>query len=97
MSEEYHPDVDVEFILQKIQDSGKVIPESRLKIGDTTTFVAKGDKPMHKRHITVREFDGKVNFEQATGKAALFGFMGALLKWLEENRDWREGEYVDTK
>ena len=50
---------------------------------------------MHKRHVTIREFDGIVNFEQATGKAILFGFMGDLLKWFDENRDWKEGGYVE--
>ena len=93
MEDENLPNVDATFIIQKILDSNKVIPDSKLKIGDTTTFVAVGDKPMHKRHITLREFDGMINFDQATGKAILFGFMGDLLTWFEENRDWKEGGY----
>ncbi len=95
MDEEQLPTVDIDFIIEKILKSGKVIPQSKLKIGDTTTFVATGNKPMHKRHVTIREFDGIVNFEQATGKAILFGFMGDLLKWFDENRDWKEGGYVE--
>jgi len=95
MGDPHYPTVDLEFIVQKILDSKKVIPESKFEMGRTTTFVMANDKPMHKRHVTVRHFNGQINFEQATGKAILFGFMGDLLEWYEENRDWKEGGYIN--
>lgn len=31
------------------------------------------------------------------GFMGFMGFMGELLKWFEENRDWKEGAYIVPK
>ncbi len=93
--EEDYPTVTTTFIFDKILESGKIIPESRMDIGNTTTtFVREGDKPLHKRFISVRHKKGLVQFMQATALAITFGFMGELLEWYKENRKWKEGGYV---
>ena len=88
-----YPTVDSEFVIEKIISSGKVIIESQLTVGKTTSFVLKGDLPIHKRIVYVREFEGQVNFMHATALAILYGFMGDLLEWYRENRKWNEGGY----
>lgn len=93
MHEDY-PTVSASFIFEKITESGKVIPESRMDIGTTTTFVRKGDKPLHKRFVSVRHKKGLIQFMQATALAITFGFMGDLLEWYKEHRNWKEGGYV---
>tara|TARA_R110002072_G_scaffold303042_1_gene491768 strand:- start:4498 stop:4785 length:288 start_codon:yes stop_codon:yes gene_type:complete len=95
MSKPYHPCVDTNFIVQKITESNKIEEDSQLRAGNSYSFVMKGDKPFHKKHVTLREIDGCINFEQAMAKAILFGFIGDLLKWLEENKGWKEGEYLN--
>ena len=86
-----YPSVHTQFIIDKIISSGMVITDSQLKIGSTITFIIHADKPIHKRTITIREFDGEVNFMQATGLASIYGFMGDLLVWYRENKGWNEG------
>lgn len=89
-----YPTVDRQFIVDKIINSGSVIVESELSIGSTTTFVLTGDKPLHKRFVTVRAIDGQINFMQATAHAIMFGFMRDLLDWYRDNRGWNEGAFV---
>lgn len=91
-----YPSVDAEFIIQKIIDSGKVIPGSRKTIGTTTTLIRVGDSPIYKRQILLRTINkqGEISFFQATGYAALMGFMENLLEWLEHNKNWKQGEYL---
>jgi hypothetical protein len=85
------PNASTEFIIDKIIQSGKVIPESQLKIGSTITLMLKENKALHKRIITIRDFNGEVNFLQATNHAISFRFMGDLLDWFRENKGWNEG------
>ena len=94
MKDNFYPTVDVEFIIEKILASGKVNPESQIKVGSSISFMLIGNKAFHKRLINLREIDGTVNYMQATAFAAIFGFMGDLLIWCEKNRDWKEGGYV---
>ncbi|GAB1856698.1 hypothetical protein MHTCC0001_15330 [Flavobacteriaceae bacterium MHTCC 0001] len=94
MSDNYHPCVSTEFIIQKIKESKKIEEDSELRAGNSISFVLKGDKPFHKKFVTIREINGCINFDQAMGKAVLFGFIGELLKWLEKHKNWREGEYI---
>ncbi|UWY26923.1 hypothetical protein N4T20_14460 [Flavobacterium sp. TR2] len=93
MGDNYYPTVDTAFIVANIIKSGKVIPDSQLKVGSSITFVLKGNKALHKRLVKMREVDGSINYMQATGLAVIFGFIGDLLAWCEENRDWKEGGY----
>jgi hypothetical protein len=93
MAKNPYPLVSAEFIFDKIRNSQKIVVGSELKIGSTTTFVLEGTKPINKRTITIREFNGEVGFMQATGLAILYGFMGDLLVWYRENKNWNEGGY----
>lgn len=88
------PKASTEFIIQKILESGKVNADSEMRIGNTITFLLKANKPLHKRMIIIREFEGEVNFVQATNNAILFGFMGDLLQWFRVNKGWSEGGYT---
>ncbi len=87
------PKASTKFIIDKILQSGKVIEESELKIGSTITFMLKEDKALHKRIITLRDFNGEINFMQATSQAITFRFMGELLEWYKSNKNWNEGGY----
>lgn len=93
MPEPYYPSVDFTYIEQQLKNTGRF--EGHFSIGQTRTFVIKGKQAIYKRTIRIRELiPGQVCYEQATGLAARFGFIGALLEWLESNRDWKEGGYV---
>jgi len=96
-SSEYHPCVDTEFIIQEIKASGKIVPDSELRAGSSISFVLKGSKAFHKRFVTFREVNGCINFEQAMGKAIIFGFIEKLILWCKEHKDWKEGEYIIKK
>jgi hypothetical protein len=90
------PNVDTQFIINKIKHSGKVDEDSELRIGSTITFMLKGDKALHKRLVTLRDFNGEINFMQATAHAISFRFMGDLLNWYRENKSWNEGGYIEN-
>ena len=94
MSDSYHPCVDTDFIIEQIIASGKVITDSQLRAGSSISFVLKGNKAFHKKFVTFREVDGCVSFNQAMGKAIIFGFIHKLLDWCEEHKDWKEGDYT---
>ncbi|WP_152267034.1 hypothetical protein [Agriterribacter humi] len=98
MPENYHPSVDLDFIEKQLINSGRLAPGGIVKIGSTTTYVIQGNQAIYKRSIYIRELTpGQVCFEQATGLAIRFSFMGALLEWLHEERNWKEGDYVVPK
>lgn len=94
MTNNHYPLVDTQFIVGKLLNSGKIITESKIIVGSTITFLAKGSKPIHKRIIRIREINGEVNYMQATALAILYGFMGDLLDWYRENKKWNEGGYT---
>ena len=95
MSDPFYPTVDIEFLERCILNSHKVNPASRVHVGSTTTFVLDGPQALHKRLILVRELTpGQVGYEQATSLAIRLSFLGPLISWLEENRDWKEGAYI---
>lgn len=96
MNEPDHlPNVDLDFIVNRLSQCDKVIPGSQYRVGgNVVTFVLKGNKPMYKRNIVIQHSNGVVNFNQATSLAIKYQFMGALLEWLRDNRAWKEGAYV---
>lgn len=94
MPDPFYPSVDFSFIEQHLKDTGKF--EGYFSVGQTKTFVLKGNQAIHKRTIGIRELSpGKVCYEQATGLAARFRFMTELLAWFETNTNWKEGGYVE--
>jgi hypothetical protein len=94
MGDNFYPKVDTTFLIEQIIKSGKIIPESQIRIGSTYTFVINGPQELHKRLILMREIDNQINFEQASALAIRFSFMGVLLNWLLINRNWKEGGYI---
>lgn len=95
--DEHLPSADTQFIIEKVKQSGKVIEDSELKIGDTITLILKEDKALHKRIIVIRQFNGEINFNQATALAITYRFMGELLEWYREKKNWNEGGYFVKK
>lgn len=93
MGDSFYPTVDLDFIIDHVLKSGKVIPESKNKIGNTVSFLLEGNQAIHKRLIIIRHINSEINFEQASSLAFNFGFMGFLLNWLIENKGWKEGGY----
>lgn len=89
-----YPLVDLEFLIEKLKQSNKLIEDSESRVGSTISFIVKGNQPLYKRTIYIRNFDGEVNFFQATSLAILYGFMGDLLIWYHDNKNWKEGGYI---
>jgi hypothetical protein len=95
MPDNYYPSVDLAFILSQVSQSGTLADEGIVRLSSTTTFVIEGPQPIYKRSIRVRELQpGQVCLEQATNIAMRFSFLGHLLAWLEQNRNWKEGAYI---
>jgi hypothetical protein len=96
--DDFYPSVDVNFLEKLILGCGKVIPESKVKVGNTTSFVIDNNKAMHKRLIIIRELEiGEVNFENATSLAIRLGFMGGVLDWYVKNKNWKDGGYFQPQ
>ncbi len=97
MSDPFYPAIDTAFLETLILSSGKVISDSKIKVGDSTAFVLDGDKALHKRLIIVRELaPNEVSFELATGLAIKLNFMSKLLNWLEKNKNWKDGAFTEA-
>lgn len=92
------PNVDVVFLEEQILGSGKVIEGSKVKVGSTTSFVMIGNKPLHRRYVLIREVVvGEIGYDQAVGIAVKLGFLGTLMQWLQNTKDYKEGGYVVPK
>lgn len=97
MPDSHYPHVDAEFIKDCVKESGKLANDGIVKIGSTITFVIAGNKPIYKRTTSARELvSGQICLEQAISLALKFGFMGKLLSWLETNRNWKDGAYIES-
>ncbi|KAF0240177.1 MAG: hypothetical protein FD183_1162 [Chitinophagaceae bacterium] len=96
MPDEFLPSVDLDFLESQILGCGKVLLDSKVKVGNTTSYVLDNNKAMHKRLIIIRELKvNEVNFENATSLAIRLGFMGALLEWYKTNKNWKDGGYFE--
>lgn len=94
MPDSHYPSIDTSALEEMIMASPKVIPDSRVKVGDTSSFVIKGNQAMHKRVILIRELDtGQICLEVASGLAIRLGFIPQLMEWMEANREWKDGAY----
>jgi hypothetical protein len=95
MPDPHYPSVDISFIIQEAEASGKLAVDGIIKFGSTTTLVIAGPQAVYKRSILLRELEpGQVCLEQATGIAFRLSFLGHLLEWLEKNRNWKDGGYT---
>lgn len=89
-----HPTVDISFLDEKIKAHANLA--GSFVVGATHNYVKEGDKPMYKRLISIRNLgDEQAGLDQATGIALNLGFLGELMEWLEANRNWKEGGYID--
>ncbi len=95
MPDPFYPSIDMDFIKENIEASGKLAKDGIVKIGATTTFVLEGNQAIYKRSILIRELaPNQVCLEQATSLAWRFSFLSKLINWLEANRNWKEGAYI---
>lgn len=98
MPDTFYPSVDINFIVEQVKASNKLAPHGIVKFGSTTTFVTVGAQAIYKRSTFVRELEpGHVCLEQATALAFKFDFLSPLLEWLETNKYWKEGAYIQPK
>lgn len=90
----YHPSIDKDFIICKILECPKIDPNSQLSVGNSITFLLKGNKPIHKRQVMIRyDNNNEVPFDKAMALAIKHSFIPELLFWLEENKSWKQGNY----
>ncbi|RZJ99473.1 MAG: hypothetical protein EOO43_26270 [Flavobacterium sp.] len=90
-----YPRVDISFIENEILISGKIVPNSKIKVGNSLAFILEGTGAIHRRFITIRpDINGEISFELATKLAINMKFMKSLLGWLENEKSWKEGEYI---
>jgi hypothetical protein len=92
MFDDHYPTIDLEFAQSLFENCDKVI--DTIRVGETIAYIIKGLKPIGMRTVILRSTDGQVGFLYLSGYAARFGFMGQLLKWLEENRNWKDGGFT---
>lgn len=98
MPDPYYPTVDIDFIINHVNASGKLAKGGIVKFGSTTTLVIDGPQAIYKRSILIRELEpGQICLEQATAVALRFLFLGQILEWLVANRNWKEGAYIVSK
>lgn len=92
----HYPLVDIDFIDNLIAKSPKVIPNSKIKNGNSIVFYLIGTQALYKRTISIRNLNNKgVGFESATGLAIRLGFMTQLLLWYESNKKWKDGGFYE--
>lgn len=93
MNDGHYPSVDIEFLVRLIESCDK-IENDTTNIGNTTAYVIRGTSHIGKRTITIRKIPHHtVDYMFATGIAIKIGKIGELMKWYEENRNWKEGGY----
>lgn len=93
MNDDFYPTVDFTFLKQTLDNSELIEPV--FSIGSTTAYVLKGEAPIPKRILLLRESkDSQVDFIYATSIAHKAKFMGELLNWYEKNRNWKDGGYI---
>lgn len=95
VTEDHYPSVDISFLKELIEECFQI--ESQSLIGKTTVYLVKGESPVHKRLIYLRNSDtNEVDYYYATGICIRFGKKGLskLSKWFEDNKNWKDGGYV---
>ncbi len=94
----FYPTISTDYLIEKISNCPQVIQGSHKKIGKTNMFVLDGPQAISKRIILIRDVEeGQVYYDQATSVAAKLRFLGDLIKWLEDNRNWKEGAFIVPK
>ncbi|WP_075349177.1 hypothetical protein [Algoriphagus marinus] len=94
MSNNFYPSVNADFLLEKIRNSPKIDADTEKRVGNSYSFLMRGDRPIYKRQITLRSINGEFNFMQASSKAILLGFMSEFLEYLENEKGYKDGGYT---
>ena len=96
MSDDHLPSVSILFLKSLFKASDKV--EEIIEIGDTTAYLLKGKSQLHKRIIHITNLkSGEVDFDCATSYVLRIRCMGELLSWLEKNKNWKDGAYIQSE
>ncbi|MFW0717723.1 hypothetical protein [Pedobacter sp. N23S346] len=76
-----------------ILETGRV--EKTIEVGSTTAYSIKSHgSSMREKIITIRDTgDGQISYTRATGIALNLKCIDKVLKWLEENRQFKDGGY----
>lgn len=90
-SDDHYPLITKDAFHTSILNSSKL--EGTIIIGNTVAYILKGKRSISKRIRLIRDTDGYVGFNHATGISICFGCMTGLLKWYEENKNWKDGGY----
>ncbi|MEX8546677.1 MAG: hypothetical protein V5804_03665 [Mucilaginibacter sp.] len=89
--DDHYPLITKEALHHLILASSKL--QGTVTIGTTIAYILTGKRALSKRTHLLRETDGLVGFNHATGICICFGCMTGLLKWYEDNRNWKDGGY----
>lgn len=93
MRQDTLPTVDINFLTELLLDNKKV--KGITKCGSSTSYIIAGSKPIGERIIVIRNLEGQVDFDFATGVAIRLKCMSELLEWLKINRKWKDGGYFE--
>jgi len=97
MRDKHYPTVSIEFIDSQILREDRTPIVNCVKNKKTTYYIVNGTKALFKRTYLVREVEaGEICFEQAMALAIHFRFLHEISIWLEQNRNFKEGAYIDT-
>jgi hypothetical protein len=89
------PTIDKEFIIKHLTNNPNILAAGIN--GNSAWYIKRGKQPIGHRLVIIRNTgDGQIPYEVAAGIAFRFKFMDEFLKWLEENRSWKDGGYTTT-
>lgn len=92
MKDEHYPTVTVSSLREMINSCNKI--QYKETIGETTIIIIEGSSHIGKRTINLVGGDNEeVDYIYATGIALRLNCMDKLLRWLEDNRNWKDGGY----
>lgn len=91
---EHLPTVDINVVKKMIEDTGRV--EKVITVGGTTAYSIKTNgKSIREKIITIRDTgDGQISYNRATGIALNLKCIDIILKWLEENKNFKDGGFI---
>lgn len=94
MLDDHYPDVEIKFLHETLLSSPKIV--EHIKNGKTNSYLLEGTSYIGKRTINIRDTEsGSIPFEKATGIAIKAKCFDKLLKYLEENRNFKDGGYTE--
>lgn len=91
---EHLPTVDIDVVKKMIEDTGRV--EKVITVGNTTAYSIKSTgESMRKKILTIRDTgDGQISYLRATGIALNLKCIDTVLRWLEDNKNFKDGGFT---